>query len=104
MPVGGIFNVVLDVGRYQEFLPLCTFSEVDKSSIVIKNDSEGEFKARLSMGVSSLVTFSYTSAVTYKKYQTIISESVDEEAFKRLHSRWDFRPLTKSRSVIQYRV
>ena len=82
-----LFRIIQDVDRYSEFLPLCTYSKVNKQL------PQG-FEATLTVGLPPVFTETYTSQVTVIPDQMIVeTTSLNGKYFDRLSSRWKLRPV-----------
>lgn len=82
-----LFRIIQDVDRYSEFLPLCTYSNVNKLL------PQG-FEATLTVGLPPVFTETYTSQVTVIPDKMIVeTTSLDGKYFDRLSSRWKLRPV-----------
>ena len=79
--------MIYDINSYKHFLPWCTKSEIDQSTVKIINENEGEFWATLAVGYKSL-QFEYTSDVIYKKPNILISTCKSHDWFD-VYSKWD---------------
>lgn len=80
-----LFRIIQDVDRYAEFLPLCSYS------IVNKKIPQG-FEATLTVGMPPLFTETYRSKVTVDPTELILhTESMDGKYFDNLSSRWKLK-------------
>lgn len=81
-----LFRIIQDVDRYSEFLPLCTYSQVNKKL------AQG-FEATLTVGLPPLFTETYRSKVTVIPDKFIVeTQSLDGKYFDSLSSRWKLEP------------
>lgn len=78
-----LFDLVADVGRYQEFLPWVAATRV-------RSDSETEMVADLVVGFSALKE-TFTSRVRKERPREIEIDYIDGP-LKYLHNRWLFAP------------
>ena len=78
-----MFDLVADVGRYQEFLPWVT-------AMRVREDSDTETVADMIVGFKGLRE-TFTSKVTKHRPDSIHVEYIDG-ALKYLHNDWRFRP------------
>jgi coenzyme Q-binding protein COQ10 len=78
-----LFDLVADVGRYQEFLPWVAATRV-------RSDSETEMVADLVVGFSALKE-TFTSRVHKERPREIDIDYIDGP-LKYLHNRWIFTP------------
>jgi coenzyme Q-binding protein COQ10 len=83
-----MFDVVLDVSGYEQFLPWC------QSSVVLEHRPK-YMLAQLRIGISPL-TEKYISKVTYNRPFSIIAESKQGRLFNHLVNHWRFAPGLKS--------
>ena len=85
-----MFNLVVDVERYPEFVPLCQSLSVRKRT----TDSEGREVIVADMGVAyKLVRENFTSRVTLDRPKLEILVEYLEGPFRKMNNRWNFRPL-----------
>ena len=83
-----MFDLVADVERYPEFVPLCRAVAVRRRS----TDAEGREVLVASMEVAyKLVQESFTSRVTLDRAKEEIRVEYLEGPFSRLDNRWSFR-------------
>jgi coenzyme Q-binding protein COQ10 len=78
-----LFDLVADVGRYQEFLPWV-------AAVRVRSDSETEMIADLVVGFSALKE-TFTSRVIKARPHEIEIDYI-EGPLKYLHNTWKFRP------------
>ena len=90
-----MFDLVADVGRYQEFLPWVAATRV-------KSDSDTLMHADLVVGFSSLKE-TFTSRVTKQRPTEIVVDYV-EGPLKYLHNSWKFAPDGKGGCTIDFCV
>jgi coenzyme Q-binding protein COQ10 len=90
-----LFDLVADVGRYQEFLPWVAATR-------IRSDSETEMVADLVVGFRALKE-TFTSKVIKKRPHEIEIDYV-EGPLKYLHNSWKFRPDGQGGSEIDFCV
>ncbi len=90
-----LFDLVADVGRYQEFLPWVAATR-------IRSDSETEMVADLIVGFKALKE-TFTSRVKKDRPRTIAIDYV-EGPLKYLHNEWAFRPDGKGGTDLDFRV
>ena len=84
-----LFRIIQDVDKYAEFLPLCTYSKVNRKL------SNG-FEATLTVGLPPLFSETYRSRVTvFSQPEQLVVEtkSLDGKYFDQLTSRWQLRGL-----------
>ncbi len=85
-----LFDLVADVGRYQEFLPWVAATRV-------RSDSDTEMVADLVVGFSALKE-TFTSRVRKERPCEIEIDYVDGP-LKYLHNRWTFAPAPEGTAV-----
>lgn len=77
-----LYNIVSDVNRYSEFLPLCTSSEVLRTQ-------DPYFDAALVVGLPPLFTEKFVSRVKVDPKELVIeTTSIQSKLFDNLSSRW----------------
>ena len=79
-----LYDVVLDIERYPDFLPWCTRSEV-----VERFHGENKLYASVSAGYA-LYSETYLSKVTFQENQRIEANYI-EGPFEKLHTLWEFK-------------
>ena len=81
-----LFRIIQDVDKYKDFLPLCTYSNIQKTSI--SHDGR-TFDGKLQVGISPLFVEEYTSRVTViPETMTINANSIESKLFDNLRSQW----------------
>ena len=81
-----LFAVVADVGRYAEFVPLCTRSRV------LRTHTDDAFDATLGLGYMGIAE-EYTSRVQLHRPSEVVAEALDARLFKRMRTVWRFEPI-----------
>ena len=94
-----MFDLVADVERYPQFVPLCQSLAVRRRS----TDAEGREVIVADMTVAyKFVRETFTSRVTLDRpNQTILVEYL-EGPFRRMNNRWSFRPVNESRCEVEF--
>ena len=87
---GQLFDLVLDIERYPEFLPWCRAARIVERG-------EGEFLGELVIAFSHL-TESYTSRVVYQRPNSIDVTMV-KGPFEYLVNRWRFTPTANGTEI-----
>ncbi len=90
-----LFDLVADVGRYQEFLPWVAATR-------IRSDSETEMVADLIVGFKALKE-TFTSRVKKDRPVRIAIDYI-EGPLKYLHNEWGFRPDGKGGTDLDFNV
>ena len=94
-----MFDLVADVERYPEFVPLC------KSLKVRKRTKEGEGREVIvaDMTISyKLIRETFTSRVTLDRPKLEILVEYLEGPFRKMNNRWTFRPATASACDVEF--
>jgi len=94
-----MFDLVADVERYPEFVPLC------KSLKVRKRTKEGEGREVIvaDMTISyKLIRETFTSRVTLDRRKLEILVEYLEGPFRKMNNRWTFRPATASACDVEF--
>lgn len=93
-----MFDLVADVERYPEFVPLC------QSLRVRKRSSEGGKDVIVAdMTVAyKLIRETFTSRVTLDRPKMEILVEYLEGPFRRMNNRWNFRPLAENESEVEF--
>ncbi|EFA79855.1 putative coenzyme Q-binding protein [Heterostelium album PN500] len=81
-----VYDVVVNVQSYKEFLPFCLNSTIKK--VVDPNSC---FEAELTVGYGNLKE-SYTSRVKFDEPKYIEASAIDSHLFVALVSEWNFKP------------
>ncbi|WP_066556757.1 type II toxin-antitoxin system RatA family toxin [Croceicoccus bisphenolivorans] len=92
---GQMFDLVADVGKYQQFLPWVVATRV-------KSDSETEMVADMMVGFKALRE-KFTSKVHKQRPTRILVEYVDGP-LSHLENSWHFEPLTETNCRIDFCV
>ena len=94
-----MFDLVADVERYPQFVPLCQFLAVRRRS----TDEEGREVIVADMTVAyKFVRETFTSRVTLDRpNQTILVEYL-EGPFRRMNNRWSFRPVSETSCEVEF--
>ena len=88
-----LYDMVLDVEKYPEFLPWCKAAKItEKDSKKIIAVLVIEFKG---------ITEKYTSKITFEKNKRIHVEMI-EGPFKHLINRWEFIEKSKNKTEIKF--
>ena len=93
VPVNVMYNVVLDVDKYKDFIPWCT-----KSSVVFK--SKQTARAKLAIGFG-FIQEHYNSTLIFKESKYIKAICTDGLLFNMLDCTWKFSegPLPSSTNI-----
>ncbi len=84
-----MFNLVADVERYPEFVPLCRSLKVRKRTA----ENEGREVIVADMTVAyKLIHETFTSRATLDRPKLEIQVEYLEGPFRRMNNRWNFRP------------
>lgn len=87
-----VYDVVLDVDKYKEFLPFCEKSKVLKR--IGKNQMEAELMINFKIG-----DIYYISNIEFKENEFIKVNVKDQHwLFKHLTNHWEFQPGTKEKT------
>lgn len=90
-----LFDLVADVGRYQEFLPWVAATR-------IRSNSETEMVADLIVGFRALKE-TFTSRVIKERPERISIDYI-EGPLKYLHNEWRFRPDGEGGTIVDFSV
>ncbi len=94
-----MFDLVADVKKYPEFVPLCSAlavksrSEKDDGTIVLVADMTIAYK---------IIRERFTSRVTLDPATLAIFVEYLSGPFKRMHNRWSFRPVGDSACDVEF--
>jgi len=82
-----LFNIITDVDKYSQFLPLCTHSK-----ILRRSDCGTTFDATLTVGLPPLLSEDYVSRVKVDEdAMTVNAKSIRSQKFDSLRSSWRLR-------------
>ena len=103
-PKEAIFEVVADVGKYNEFLPYVNKSIiVSGDSYVSGSKEEARFSALLDVGFQ-LFSESYTSEVSAIPFSKVTSRSTDNSVFSYLASEWNFTEIDSTTCHVDFKL
>jgi coenzyme Q-binding protein COQ10 len=94
-----MFDLVADVERYPEFVPLC------RSLVVRKRMSESDGKKVIVADMTvayKLIRETFTSRVTLDPAKFTILVEYLEGPFRRMNNRWSFRPAGASACDVEF--
>src|SRR6185437_13165066 len=95
-----MFNLVADVERYPEFVPLCQSLRVRR-----RTEEGGKEVIVADMTVAyKLVRETFTSRVTLDRANLEILVEYLEGPFRRLNNRWRFRPVDERLSDVEFYI
>jgi len=94
-----MFDLVADVERYPEFVPLCRSLAVRKRS----TESGGREVIVADMTIAyKLIRESFTSRVTLEREPLTILVEYLEGPFRRMNNRWTFRPADEDSCDVEF--
>lgn len=94
-----MFDLVADVDRYPEFVPLCQSLRVRKRAA----DETGREVIVADMTVAfKLIRESFTSRVTLDRPQLTILVEYLEGPFRRMNNRWTFHPIDDHTCEVEF--
>ena len=98
-PASDMFDLVADIERYPEFVPLCAGMKV--RSRTDKDEGVGVIVAVMTIAYK-LIHQSFTSRVTLDRDKlTILVEYLDGP-FSRMQNRWTFHPKSETSSEVEF--
>ena len=89
-----LFNIIIDVEKYPEYLPWC------KGAEIVKKNDKYNFDAKLIVGYRS-INETYTSKVT-SRYLTQIDSNAIEGPFSYLESSWKFKDINNKKCKVKF--
>lgn len=96
-----MFDLVADVDRYPQFVPLCNSLQVRKRS----KDAEGRDVIVADMTVAyKLIRETFTSRVTLDRHNLQILVEYLEGPFQRMNNRWTFQPLDEETCAVEFYI
>lgn len=95
-----MFDLVADVGRYPEFVPLCQGMKVRS------RETEGDVETLIAtMTVAyGLLSESYTSRVTLDRPRLSIRTVAIDGPFRSLDNAWVFEPMDEDASQVRFSI
>jgi len=94
-----MFNLVADVERYPQFVPLCRSLTVRRRS----KDGEGREVIVADMTVAyKFIRETFTSRVTLDRPNCTILVEYLEGPFRRMNNRWSFRPAGENSCEVEF--
>jgi coenzyme Q-binding protein COQ10 len=94
-----MFDLVADVDRYPQFVPLCQSLAVRRRS----TDAEGREVIVADMTVAyKFIRETFTSRVTLDRPNMTILVEYLEGPFRRMNNRWSFRPISDSSCEVEF--
>jgi coenzyme Q-binding protein COQ10 len=94
-----MFDLVADIERYPEFVPLCRSTRVSRRAKV----EEGVETLRSEMTVAyKMISETFVTRVTLDKPRLQIQVQYLEGPFRQLENRWTFRPLGDNACGVEF--
>jgi coenzyme Q-binding protein COQ10 len=94
-----MFDLVADIERYPEFVPLCRSTRVSRRAKV----GEGVETLRSEMTVAyKMISETFVTRVTLDKPRLQIQVQYLEGPFRQLENRWTFRPLGDNACEVEF--
>jgi coenzyme Q-binding protein COQ10 len=94
-----MFDLVADVERYPQFVPLCQSLAVRRRS----TDGEGREVIVADMTVAyKFIRETFTSRVTLERSDLTILVEYLEGPFRRMNNRWSFRPVSETSCEVEF--
>ncbi len=85
LPVAHVFNLIIDVPSYPDFLPWC-------KAVRIKRKFQNAFIADMVVGPTTGLRERFTSKVTFDPMQGVVTSTAIEGPFSTLHTKWTITP------------
>jgi coenzyme Q-binding protein COQ10 len=93
-----MFDLVGDIERYPEFVPLCTGMRVRS-----RTQKDGKTVVVAMMTISyKVIQQSFTSRVTLDHEKLSIYVDYLDGPFSRMHNRWSFRPIGETSCEVEF--
>jgi coenzyme Q-binding protein COQ10 len=94
-----MFDLVADVERYPEFVPLCQSLKVRRRT----SESGGKEVIVADMTIAyKIVRETFTSRVTLERERLTILVEYIEGPFRRMNNRWNFRPVDDKNCEVEF--
>ncbi len=100
-PASAMFDLVADMDRYPEFVPLC------ESLVIRSSRPEGNGRTRVIADMTvgyKLVRETFASSVLLDRDGLTIGAENLDGPFRTMENRWTFRPLTETTSEIGFHI
>ena len=96
---GNMFDLVADIERYPEFVPLCRSTKISQRAA----KGEGIETLRSEMTVAyKMISETFITRVTLDKPRLQIHVQYLEGPFRQLENRWTFRPLGEHACEVEF--
>ena len=92
-----LFNIVLDIESYPEYIPWCT-------KMVVNEKNNNEIYADMFVKYKFILTQKFGSYVKFNKNELKIQTSYIEGPLKDLKTNWEFEEISKNKSKIIFEV
>ncbi len=92
-----LFNIVLDIESYPEYIPWCT-------KMVVNEKNNNEIYADMFVKYKFILTQKFGSYVKFNKNELRIQTSYIEGPLKDLKTNWQFEEINKNKSKIIFEV
>ena len=92
-----LFNIVLDIESYPEYIPWCT-------KMVVNKKNNNEIYADMFVKYKFILTQKFGSYVKFNKNELKIQTSYIEGPLKDLKTNWEFEEISKNKSKIIFEV
>ena len=92
-----LFNIVLDIESYPEYIPWCT-------KMVVNEKNNNEIYADMFVKYKFILTQKFGSYVKFNKNKLKIQTSYIEGPLKDLKTNWEFEEISKNKSKIIFEV
>ena len=92
-----LFNIVLDIESYPEYIPWCT-------KMVVNKKNNNEIYADMFVKYKFILTQKFGSYVKFNKNELNIQTSYIEGPLKDLKTNWEFEEISKNKSKIIFEV
>lgn len=96
-----MFDLVADVERYPEFVPLCQSLRIKRRT---KSDEGVEVLVADMTVAYKLIRETFTSRVTLDRPRLVIHVEYLDGPFSRLDNRWEFLSLGERRSQVKFHI
>ena len=92
-----LFNIVLDIESYPEYIPWCT-------KMIVNEKKNNEIYADMFVKYKFILTQKFGSYVKFNKNELKIQTSYIEGPLKDLKTNWEFEEISKNKSKIIFEV
>ena len=96
-PAEDLYNIVLDVEKYPEFIPWC-------KELIIKKKNKNELEADMIISYKFFLKKKFTSKVKFDSVKLKINTSYIDGPLKDLKTEWQFDKIYKNKTKVIFKI